>query len=155
MEMSAKPIEHLFTLQRSPIALAPVIHNFFAHSEPRERDLLLSYLVLPMVLYPAMQAYLLAVRKTSNLRTLCKEQSRLVGLTHNTQQFKSLTNAALLVLQAEQRIEITDDLTVKSVGDVRASNANPKQLEAARRLSMVCAEADVVSIYRTLGFKSL
>jgi hypothetical protein len=155
MEMSAKPIEHLFTLQRSPIALAPVIHNFFAHSEPRERDLLLSYLVLPMVLYPAMQTYLLAVRKTSNLRTLCKEQSRLVGLTHNTQQFKSLTNAALLVLQAEQRIEITDDLTVKSVGDVRASNANTKQLEAARRLSMVCAEADVVSIYRTLGFKSL
>ena len=110
--MSAKPIEHLFTLQRSPIALAPVIHNFFAHSEPRERDLLLSYLVLPMVLYPAMQTYLLAVRKTSNLRTLCKDQSRLVGLTHNTQQFKSLTNAALLVLQAEQRIEITDDLTV-------------------------------------------
>jgi len=30
-----------------------------------------------------------------------------------------------------------------------------KQLEAARRLSMVCAEADVVSIYRTLGLKSL
>ncbi len=57
--------------------------------------------------------------------------------------------------KAEQSIEITDDLTVKSIGDVRAANANPKQLEAARRLSMVCAEADVVSIYRTLGFKSL
>jgi hypothetical protein len=153
--MSSNSIEHLFTLQRSPIALAPVIHNFFAHSEPRERDLLLSYLVLPMVLYPTMQTYLLAVRKTSNLRTLCNEQSRLVGLTHNTQRFKSLTNAALLVLQAEQSIEITDDLTVKSVSDVRASNTNPKQLEAARRLSMVCAEADVVSIYRMLGFKSL
>jgi hypothetical protein len=153
--MSAKPIEHLFTLQRSPIALAPVIHSFFAHSQPRERDLLLSYLVLPMVLYPAMQDYLLTVRKTSNLRTLCKEQKRLVGLTYNTQQFKSLTNAALLVLQAERSIELTDALTVKSIKDVRATNANPKQLEAARRLSMVCAEADVVSIYRTLGFKSL
>ncbi|KPB49644.1 hypothetical protein ALO57_101164 [Pseudomonas coronafaciens pv. oryzae] len=155
LEMSARPIEHLFTLQRSPIALAPVIHNFFAHSEPRERDLLLSYLVLPMVLYPGMQSYLLTVRKSSNLRTLCKEQSRLVGLTYNTQQFKALTNAALLVLQAERSIELSDDLTVKSVKDVRAANANPKQLEAARRLSMVCAEADVVSIYRTLGFKSL
>jgi hypothetical protein len=153
--MSAKPIEHLFTLQRSPIALAPVIHNFYAHSKPRERDLLLSYLVLPMVLYPAMQDYLLTVRKTSNLRTLCKEQKRLVGLTYNTQQFKSLTNAALLVLQAERSIQLNDELTVTSIKDVRASNANPKQLEAARRLSMVCAEADVVSIYRTLGFKSL
>ncbi|MNG13423.1 hypothetical protein D3C84_971030 [compost metagenome] len=108
-----------------------------------------------MVLYPDMQNYLLTVRKTSNLRTLCKEQSRLVGLTHNTQQFKSLTHAALLVLQAEQSIELTNDLTVKSIKDVRSSNANPKQLEAARRLSMVCAEADIVTIYRTLGFKSL
>ncbi|SFQ23009.1 three component ABC system middle component [Pseudomonas borbori] len=153
--MTASPIEHLFTLQRSPIALAPVIHKFFASSQPRERDLLLSYLVLPMVLYPAMQEYLLTVIKTSNLRTLCKDQSRLVGLTRNVQQFKPLTHAALLVLKAEQSIEITDDLTVKSIDDVRAANANPKQLEAARRLSMVCAEADVVSIYRTLGFKSL
>jgi len=153
--MTTGPIEHLFTLQRSPIALAPVIHQFFANSQPRERDLLLSYLVLPMVLYPVMQEYLLTARKTSNLRTLCKEKSRLVGLTRNTQQFKPLTHAALLVLKAEQSIEVTNDLTVKSVGDVRAANANPKQLEAARRLSMVCAEADVVSIYRTLGFKSL
>jgi len=153
--MMAGPIEHLFTLQRSPIALAPVIHQFFASSQPRERDLLLSYLVLPMVLYPAMQEYLLAVRKTSNLRTLCKEPSRLVGLTRNAQQFKPLTHAALLVLKAEQGIEITHDLTVKSVGDVKAANANPKQLEAARRLSMVCSGADVVSIFRTLGFKSL
>ncbi len=59
------------------------------------------------------------------------------------------------MLQAEQSIELTDDLVVKSIKDVKATNANPKQLEAARRLSMVCAEADVVSIYRTLGFKSL
>ncbi len=78
--MSANPIEHLFTLQRSPIALAPVIHNFFAHSKPRERDLLLSYLVLPMVLYPAMQEYLLTVRKTSNLRTLQRAETS--GRTH-------------------------------------------------------------------------
>lgn len=153
--MTLSPVEHIFTLQRSPIALAPVIHQFFASSKPREKDLLLSYLVLPMVLYPTMQEYLLKVRKTSNLRTLCSEQSRLVGLTHNTQQLKSLTHAALLVLQAEQSIEITDDLTVKSVCDVRVANANPNQLEAARRLSMVCAETDIVSIFRTLGFKSL
>ncbi|MBC3231356.1 three component ABC system middle component [Serratia fonticola] len=153
--MIASPVDHLFTLQRSPIVLAPVIHQFFARSQPRERDLLLSYLILPMVLYPTMQDYLLTVRKTSNLRTLCKDQSRLVGLTHNVQQFKSLTHASLLVLKTEQRIEITDNLVVHSLSDVNAANANPKQLEAAQRLSMVCADTDIVSIYRTLGFKSL
>ena len=153
--MTIGAVEHIFTLQRSPIALAPVIHQFFASSQPRDKDLLLSYLVLPMVLYPTTQEYLLKANKTSNLRTLCNDQARLVGLTHNTQQFKSLTHAALLVLQAEQAIEISDDMTVKSLRDVRTANANSNQLKAARRLSMICAEADVVSIYRTLGFKSL
>lgn len=153
--MITNPIEHLFTLQRSPIVLAPLIHQFFASSQPREKDLLLSYLVLPMVLYPTMQAYLLNVRRTSNLRTMCNEQSRLVGLTLNVQQFKSLTHSTMLVLKAEQAIEITDNLSVKSLSDVKVDNANSKQLEAAHRLSMVFADTDVISIYRTLGFKSL
>lgn len=148
-------IEHIFTLQRSPFALAPVIHQFFANSQPRENDILLSYLILPMVLYPEMQKYLLTVRKTSNIRTLCREQSRLIGLTHNVQQLKPQTNAALLVLDAERRIEITEKLSVKSIADINIDNADKIQLEAARRLSMVLENIDVVSIYRTLGFKSL
>lgn len=153
--MTLGQVQHLYTLQRSPFALAPVIHQFYDGSAPRERDLLLSYLILPMVLYPAMQKYLLAAKSTSSLRTLCKEQSRLVGLVHNTARFKPLTHAALLVLKAERNIEITDALAVKSVGDVRHVNAVEKHLGAARRLSMIFSDADVVSIYRMLGFKSL
>lgn len=153
--MSLTPIEHLFTLQRSPIALAPVIHQFYSHSEPRERDLLLSYLVLPMVLYPPLQEFLLRSNKTSSLRTLCNDQSRLVGLVHNTEYFKQQTNAAMLILKAEGSIEIAGDLTVRPIRKVQVANANQTQLEAARKLSMVCAQADIVSIYRTLGFKSL
>jgi len=153
--MLSTPIEHLFTIQRSPIVLAPLIHQFYVSSQLREKDLLLSYLILPMVLYPSMQKYLLNVRKNSTLRTMCSEQSRLVGLTYNVQQSKPLTHAAMLVLKAEQSIEITDELSVKSVRDVKIDNANPKQLEAAHRLAMIFSEIDIVSIYRTLGFKSL
>ncbi|MBZ2621175.1 three component ABC system middle component [Xanthomonas phaseoli] len=153
--MTSSPVEHLYTLQRSPFALAPVIHQFYDGMVPRERDLLLGYLVLPMILYPAMQKYLLAARSTSSLRTLCNDQSRLVGLVHNTRRFKALTHAALLVLKAERSIEITDALAVKSVGEVRGFNSVEKHLRAAERLSLIFAEADVVSIYRVLGFKSL
>ncbi|KXV74978.1 hypothetical protein AD951_00265, partial [Acetobacter malorum] len=69
--------------------------------------------------------------------------------------FQKGSNTSLLILKAEQAIEISCDLTVKSVADVKVSNANPKQLEAARRLSIICANLDVISIYRTLGLKSL
>lgn len=153
--MSARPIDHLFTLQRSPIALAPVVHQFYKSSVPQERDVLLSYLVLPMVLYPAMRDYLLTVRSTSSLRTLCKDQARLIGLTTRVRDFRPLTHAAMLVLTAEQGIKVADDLSVRSIGNVRMANANQDLLEAGRRLALVCAGVDVVSIYRTLGLKSL
>lgn len=153
--MIASPIDHLFTLQRSPFSLAPIIHQFYKHSTPQERDVLLSYLVLPMVLYPPMRDYLLTVRSTSSLRTLCKNQSRLIGLTTRVQDFKPLTHAAMLVLKAEQGIEVSDDLSVRPIGDVRTANANQELLEAGRRLALICTGVDVVSTYRTLGFKSL
>lgn len=153
--MIATPIEHLFTLQRSPIVLAPVIHQFYATSYQRDKNILLSYLVLPLILYPPMQSYLLKAKKTSNIRTLCSEPSRLVGLINHTQQFKPLTHAALLILNSENRIKIMDNLAVKSICDVSISNANPKYIEAAKKLSMVWADSDTVTIYRALGFKSL
>jgi hypothetical protein len=153
--MSSSPIDHLFTLQRTPFALAPVIHQFYEFSDAKERDVLLSYLVLPMVLYPPMRTFLMGARATSSLRTMCKEQSRLVGLAARAQDFKSLTNAALLILTAERGIKVADNLSVRSIGEVRTANANRELLEAGQKLATVFADVDVVSIYRTLGLKSL
>ena len=153
--MNDSPIDHIFTLQRTPFALAPVIHRFYEGSEARERDVLLSYLVLPIVLYPPMRTYVMGVRATSSMRTMCKEQSRLVGLAARVQDFKSLTNAAMLILVAERGIKVTDSLSVRSIGVVRAANANKELLDAGRKLATVFSGEDVVSIYRTLGLKSL
>jgi hypothetical protein len=153
--MNLSPIDHLFTLQRSPYALAPIIHRFYEASDSKERDVLLSYLVLPMVLYPPMHSFLMGVRVTSSLRTMCKEQSRLVGLAARVQSFKPLTNAVMLILTAERGIKVADDLSVKSIGEVRIANANKELLDAGRKLATVFSGEDVVSIYRTLGLRSL
>jgi len=152
---SPSPIEHLYTLQRTPYSMAPIIHQFYKDSLPRERDVLLSYLVLPMVLFPPMRKFLLNSNKRSSLRTLCQDQRRLVGLTSRAQELKSLTHASMLVLTAEHGIEVAPDLSVRSTRDVQASNANSVYLEAGRKLAALFVDADVVSIYRTLGFKSL
>lgn len=153
--MNAGPINHLFTLQRSPIALAPVIHQFYKHSQPRDRDVLLSYLVLPLVLYPPMQEFLIGAIKTSSLRTMCQKQNRLVGLIERVEQFKSLTHASLLILSTESSIRITDQMSVESIGELYAANAKAEHLKAAKGLATVCAGEELVTIYRMLGFKSL
>ena len=107
--MSGSPIDHLFTLQRSPFALAPVIHRFYEFSNAKERDVLLSYLVLPMVLYPPMRTFLIGAKTTSSLRTMCKEQSRLVGLATTVKDFNSLNKAAMLIRNPERGNEIYDN----------------------------------------------
>lgn len=153
--MSLSPIEHLFTLQRSPFVLAPVIHQFYQHATSQERDVLLSYLVLPLVLYPDCGDYLRKTKSTSSsLRTMCSRQKRLVGLASRVQEFKALTHAAMQILIAEGGIEIADDLSVRSIGSVQVENSNRKFLEASRKLAGVFTD-DVVTIYRTLGLKSL
>jgi hypothetical protein len=153
--MNAGPIDHLFTLQRSPIALAPVIHHFFQLSKPRERDVLLSYLVLPLVLYPPMRKFLLNANVTSSLRTMCDKRERLVGLVERVQQFKPLTHAALLILTTEGSITFTDQMSVNSVGDLRRTNAKPELIKAAKGLAAVCADEQLITVYRMLGLKSL
>lgn len=153
--MNAGPIDHLFTLQRSPIALAPVIHHFYQLSKARERDVLLSYLVLPLVLYPPMRSFLVNANVTSCLRTMCDKRERLVGLVDRVEQFKPLTHAALLVLTTEGSITFTDRMSVNSVGEVRRANAKPELINAAKGLATICADEELITVYRMLGVKSL
>ncbi|CAE6807561.1 three component ABC system middle component [Paraburkholderia domus] len=153
--MKAGPIDHLFTLQRTPFALAPAIHRFYETAERKDRDVLLSYLVLPIVLYPASRTFLINSNSKSSLRTMCKEQRRLVGLAARVEQFKTLTNSAMLILSAERAIEIGEDLSVHSIRPVREENAKRDLVDASRKLAYIFSDADVVSIYRTLGLKTL
>ena len=153
--MNGNPIEHLFSLQRSPYILAPVIHRFYEVSAPRERDILLSYLVLPILLYPPMAKYLMSANRKSSLRTMCSQQSRLVGLDSRLEDFKSLTNASILILTADRSIEIDEKLSVRSIGKVKSENAKGDLINASQKLASIFADIDVVSIYRTFGLKSL
>lgn len=153
--MKSNPTEHLFSLQRSPYILAPVIHQFYEVSQAKERDFLLSYLVLPIVLYPPMAKFLMGANRKSSLRTMCSQQSRLVGLDSRVRDFKSLTNASILILAAERSIEISESFSIKSIMAVKSENVKRDLMDASQKLATIFADADVVSIYRTLGLKSL
>ncbi|CAH0650154.1 MULTISPECIES: three component ABC system middle component [Pseudomonas] len=153
--MNARPFDHLYTLQRSPLALAPVIYQFYNHRETTEQDVLLSYLILPLVLYPPTQDFLHKAKSTSSLRTMCEKRERLAGLVERVQQMKSLTNDCLLILSAEGCIGFDQRLGVTLHDENRAENANPRIMKAAERLATIFGTEHIVTIYRMLGLKSL
>ena len=147
--------EHLYTLHRTPFALAPVIQSFYQHWEPIEKDILLSYLVLTIVTYRTMHAFLNRARRDSSIRTMASDAERLIGLAMRVEEFKPITNAAMLILAAEHSLEITPELSVRSLQKPLSINSDKSLLKYGQKLAMVLSGENVVSIYRMLGLKSL
>ncbi|MCL6357970.1 hypothetical protein EXT68_21330 [Pectobacterium parmentieri] len=155
MAVSMNAADHIYTLRRTPFALAPVIHSFYDHWDPTEKDILLSYLVLPLVTYKPLHKFLHNAGKTSSLRTLMQEPSRVLGLEGRVEEYKSITNACLLILTSEKSFKINEDMSVETQGKIREENADAQILKYARKLAVVLTGENVVSVYRTLGLKSL
>lgn len=153
--MTTQVSEHLYTLHRTPFALAPVIHSFYQDWDPIENDVLLSYLILPIVTYKPMHTFLKGARKDSSIRTMSSEASRLIGLAMRVEEFKPITNAALLILAAEKSLEITSELSVLTIKSPQVCNSDKFLLRYGQKLSMVFSGENVFSIYRMLGLKSL
>lgn len=153
--MNIQASDHLYTLHRTPFALAPVIQSFYQHWEPIEKDVLLSYLILPLVTYKPMHAFLHRARQDSSVRTMSADMERLIGLALRVEEFKPITNAALLILAAEKSLEVTSELSVRTLHKPRSANADKALLKYGQKLAMVLSGESVVSIYRMLGLKSL
>lgn len=153
--MNTQVSEHLYTLHRTPFALAPIIQNFYHHWEPVEKDILLSYLILPLVTYKPMHAFLNRARRDSSVRTMASDANRLIGLALRVEEFKPITNAALLILNAESRLTITPELSVQSIKKPQSLNSDKSLMKYSQKLAMVLSGENVVSIYRMLGLKSL
>lgn len=153
--MTTQVSDYLYTLHRTPFALAPVIQSFYQHWEPVDKDILLSYLILPLVTYKPMHAFLHRARRDSSVRTMASDASRLIGLAMRVEEFKPITNAVLLILTAENSLEITPELSVRSIQKPRSVNSDQALLKYSQKLAMVLSGESVVSIYRMLGLKSL
>lgn len=153
--MTTQVSDHLYTLHKTPFALAPVIQNFYQHWEPVEKDVLLSYLILPLVTYKPMHNFLKWSRRDSSVRTMAADSERLIGLALRVEEFKPITNAALLILAAEKSLEITPELSVRSLQNPQSINSDKSLLKYSQKLAMVLSGENVVSIYRMLGLKSL
>jgi len=104
--------DHLYILHRNAFALAPVIQSFYLNWEPMEKDILLSYLILPLVSFPAMQEYLHTANRTSSIRTMTSDSSRLAGLALRISEYEPITNKALLILRSDESLQLNDDLSV-------------------------------------------
>nr|WP_264297517.1 three component ABC system middle component [Pseudomonas syringae] len=105
--------------------------------------------------YKPMHGFLHRARRDSSIRTMAADVERLIGLAMRVEEFKPITNAALLILAAEKSLEISSNLSVRTLQNPRSANADKALMKYGQKLAMVLSGENVVSIYRMLGLKSL
>lgn len=154
-------IEHYFTLNNSPIVLAPILDAFYQELKPSKNNLLLSYLVLPMVIYPVSKKFLLNARRTSSLKTYCDgdNSERLIGLQWRVNEFRDITNIAIMNSISCNRLILQEDMSIifnhdKPLLDIKDNLIMDDRIKAAKKIATIIFNPYPVSnIYLKLGIK--
>jgi Family of unknown function (DUF6521) len=149
-------IEHYVTLTRSPLLLVPIIESFFQAISPSKKNILLGYLVLPIVLYPASSNFLRTATSKSSIRTFCNDRSRLAGLAQRVAELRRTSSLAMQNSIDCERLILHRDLSM----EFKEHQSNymmgmQKNIKAAKRLASILDPYDVPTVYRLLGVNKL
>ena len=156
LENLSNAIQSLGVLHNNPFIFAPLFSQFYKSLGEKPKSFLLSYLVLPLVLYPKSRAFLENVRSTSSLRTLMSKRGRIYGLDERIAEYRGLTNISLQYAVDMGTLQVGENISVDVVSDwTNDPMCSPDQLKAASNLGHLFAPFDVPTIYRTFGVKKL
>lgn len=149
-------IDSFHTLHYSPYILSPIIEGFYRVTEKQQGNFLLSYLVLPLTLYPPSRIFLRNSNRASSLATFWREPSRFYGLAERVSQYKEITNLCIQLCVDSEAISINRDLSVEYLNRKLDAIAAPvDSVRAAEKLGELLRSLDVPSVYRLLGVKRI
>jgi hypothetical protein len=149
-------IDSYSVIHNNPFTLAPLFREFYSTVARAPKNLLLSYLVLPLVLYPESRRFLTNANKTSSIRTMRKEHGRFYGLPERVHEYRSLTNLCIQYATDLGALDLNNDLSVvvngHNLDTALCPGTSPK---AARNLGKLLRPYDPPAVYRLLGVTSL
>jgi hypothetical protein len=149
-------VDSIYQIHNNPFVLAPLFVEFFRHIQPKPKNILLAYLVLPLVLHEDSKQWLFRAKTTSSIHTFSNKKENLFGLQERIQLYKDLTNQCIQYAIDNQMIKISGNLIVEvlTTENETVENLN-KSLKASSNLHKIVRDLDVVAIYRLLGVKEL
>ncbi len=149
-------LDYISTLYFTPYKTGPLLAYFYKQLDPSSKNILLSYLVLPLILTPDSRIKLKHSNIRSNLVTFSSEKQVLFGLQDKVIEFKERTNKCLLLLIENKTIILNEDLSVNFNDHQLESSATPKDyIRASKNLGILLNKYNVVDCYRMLGLQKL
>lgn len=156
----SKTTDSIYTLLNNPFQLSELLLEFYKnYTSISEKNILLAYIVFPLCLNPQFQDK--RIMKTSSIRTLWSGSDKIAkeifaNLPDQIQEYKSLTNEALLYLVDRKYISIGDNLSICLEEDnFKKSGLLKLELKAVNNLIKILQQDDIPTIYSSLGVKKI
>ena len=157
----SKYVDSVYKVHNNIFVLTPIFIVFYQNLQPIPKNLLLSYLVLPLVLYKTSQEKINTSRVTSDIFTFLNSKEKIkreniYGLPKRVQEYKEIANQCILYALENKWLKLNDDLSIAVLEEQK--NIIPSLEDAYKASSKLCnifKDLDVVSIYRLLGVKEL
>lgn len=157
MKMS-RAINNIYTILNNPFKLMELIVHFYSLYENQEKDILLSYLILPLILNKDSRKKLLNLNRLScNLLSLTKNSNNIVGLEQMIKEYKDITNECIQIALLNGYLELNENKSLIRT-DKALQNEVFKFCEeytAIKNFSVILKSNDIVTIYRMLGVKKI
>lgn len=155
-------IKNISIIYNNPFIFSPIFVEFYSSISQKEKNILLSYLVLPLTLYHPSQSAIKNSQAGSRSTIYSvfserKTEERVFGLEERIKSYKSLTNNSLQYAISSGMLILNEDLSV-SVKNPKLANKKLCQkdsLTAARKLGRLFAQYDIPTCYGILGVKEI
>ena len=97
----SKFIENISTLQNNTFALTPLLVSFYKNLKPTDKNILLAYFVLPLVLNNEFLEKIQKITTASNLSRITRDKDIMAGFEERFYFYKEQTNMCLQYIEEE------------------------------------------------------
>ncbi len=156
-----KFIDSIYRIHNNPFVLTTLIVAFYEKLEKKPKNILLAYLVLPLVLNERSKQTLQTAKITSSIHSFIDSKNKekrenVFGLPERIKNYQELTNQCIQHAIDNQWLKINEDLSVEFLTKNENKVENLSQsYRASLNLHKIFKDLDVVTIYRLLGVKEL
>jgi len=149
--------ESIHTIYNNPFILTPVLVSFYKNYVGLKNDLLLSYLIFPIVLEQEHIQKIKKVKSNTPLSRFTKDDAFISGFYDRLETYRSVTNLCLQYAIDSKYILIDKNMSVKVITDdvFFVDPLLKDALELSNKLYKVFKKINVVNIYQAFGIKEL
>lgn len=152
----SKFIENISTLQNNTFILTPLLVSFYKNLKPTDKNILLAYFVLPLVLNNEFLEKIQIITTASNLSRITRDKDIMAGFEERFCFYKEQTNKCLQYAIDCKYIEVNNNLAVTVINDVNmlTDSRLEKSLNLSSQLYKIFTK-NVINTYYAFGIKAL